>query len=254
MKLLISREKAIEILNARIKELHQFNFNPEAWKERTVLDLKEIFPIGSSQYIKIQFLNFHTYIESEKQKVFNETKKNAEEILKSYIDFINEYSNIAEVKTIAKEKNYEEKYFELLEERNQIVKDYNKLIGDYDKHLDEYSNLISENDKLIGQLNKLTDETIQIDNVSFLKLAKAFFNLPVWQIVSAFSVIIAIIIGLFQLGTVYEKNSNNSTIIDLKTELNETKSILKSTKEKLDKANQEVINLKETPKNNIKKT
>ena len=77
--------------------------------------------------------------------------------------------------------------------------------------------------------------------------------MPVWQIVSAFSVIIAIIIGLFQLGTVYEKNSNNSTIIDLKTELNETKSILKSTKEKLDKANQEVINLKETPKNNIKK-
>jgi len=61
MRLLIPKEKAIKILQDRILGLDEYNFNSEAWKERTVLDLKEIFPPGSTQYIKIQFLNFGNY-------------------------------------------------------------------------------------------------------------------------------------------------------------------------------------------------
>lgn len=253
MKLLVTKEKAIQILQDRISELHKYNFNPEAWKERTVLDLKEIFPSGSSQYIKIQFLNFNTFVTLEKTKVFNETKKNAEDILKSYISFIEEYSRVAEEREIIKEKNFEEKYFELLEERNQIVRDCNNMISDYDKSIDERSILINENEDLKEQIQKIKDETIQIDNVSFKKLTQAFFNLPILQIVSAFSIIIAIIIGVFQLATVFEKNSNNATIFDLKTELHKkNEDFLKA--EEIIKNNQiEIENLKTKINNNQSK-
>ena len=88
MKLQIPKDKAIEALKNRISEIDNLDFNPDAWKERTILDLTEIFPIGSTQYIKIQFLRFETFITSEREKVFSEAKITAKKILNSYIDFI----------------------------------------------------------------------------------------------------------------------------------------------------------------------
>ena len=52
MRLLIDKNKAIQILKDRIADIDSFNFNPEAWKERSVLDLKEIFPVGSTLFTK----------------------------------------------------------------------------------------------------------------------------------------------------------------------------------------------------------
>ena len=52
MRLLIDKNKAIQILKDRIADIDSFNFNPEAWKERSVLDLKEIFPVGSTPFTK----------------------------------------------------------------------------------------------------------------------------------------------------------------------------------------------------------
>jgi len=103
MKLPIPKEKAIQIIQDRISGLNAYDFNAEAWKERTVLDLKEIFPIGSTQYLKIQFLRFDTYVVADKNKVVLEAKKTAEQVLKSYIEFINEYSKVAEERKIIKE-------------------------------------------------------------------------------------------------------------------------------------------------------
>lgn len=219
MKLLIPKEKAIQILQDRISGLYAYDFNPEAWKERTVLDLKEIFPIGSTQYLKIQFLRFDTYVVADKHKVMLEAQKTAEQVLKSYIEFINEYSKVAEERKIIKEKDFETKYYELLKERNEIVTDYNGLIKNYEEQLDTNSELLDQAENLNNQIETIRRDTIQIDNVSFSKLSKAFFNLPVWQIVTTFSVIIAIIVGVFGLGSIYQKNEANNQIFDYKTEI-----------------------------------
>lgn len=219
MRLLIPKEKAIQILQDRISELNVFDFNAEAWKERTVLDLKEIFPIGSTQYLKIQFLRFDTYVVADRHKVMAETKKTAEQVLKSYIEFINEYSKVAEERKVIKEKDFETKYYDLLKERNEIVTDYNAFLKNYEEQLDTNSELLDQIESLNNQIETIRRDTIQIDNVSFSKLSKAFFNLPIWQIVATFSVIIAIIAGVFGLGSIYQKNEDNNQIFDFKTEI-----------------------------------
>jgi hypothetical protein len=223
MKLLIPKDKAIQILQDRISGIYAYDFNAEAWKERTVLDLKEIFPLGSTQYLKIQFLRFDTFIVADKHKVMLEAQKIAEQILKSYIEFINEYSKVAEERKVIVEKDFETKYYDLLKDRNEVVTEYNTLLKNYEEQLDKNSELVDDTEELLNQIETIRKDTIQLDNVSFSKLSKAFFNLPVWQIVTTFSIIIAIIIGTFGLGNVYQKNEDNNQMFDLKTEINKLK-------------------------------
>ncbi len=223
MRLLIPKENAIKILQNRISELDNYNFNVEAWKERTVLDLKEIFPPGSTQFIKIQFLRFDTYVSSEKLKVFEEAKRTAKEILNSYILFIEEHSRVAEDRKVVREKDFEEKYSDLMKDRNEIVTEYNALIKSYEEQLETDSELLDQIENLRTQIESIRRDTIQIDNVSLLKLSKAFFNLPIWQIVATFSVVVAIVIGSFELGKLYQGNSDNNQLFDYKMEITKLK-------------------------------
>lgn len=219
MKLLIPKDKAVQILQDRISGLYMYDFNAEAWKERTVLDLKEIFPLGSTQYLKIEFLRFDTFVVADKHRVMLEAQKTAEQVLKSYIEFINEYSKVAEERKVIKEKDYETKYYDLLKERNEVVSEYNGILKNYEEQLDTNSELVDQTEDLLNQIETIRRDTIQLDNVSFSKLSKAFFNLPIWQIVTTFSVIIAIIIGVFGLGSIYQKNEDNNQMFDYKTEI-----------------------------------
>ena len=223
MKLLIPKDKAIQILQDRISGIYAYDFNAEVWKERTVLDLKEIFPLGSTQYLKIQFPRFDTFIVADKHKVMLEAQKTAEQILKSYIEFINEYSKVAEERKVIIEKDFKAKYYDLLKDRNEVVTEYNALLKNYEEQLDKNSKLVDEAEDLLNQIKTIRKDTIQLDNVSLSKLSKAFFNLPLWQIVTTFSIIIAIIIGTFGLGNVYQKNEDNNQMFDLKTEINKLK-------------------------------
>ena len=54
MKLNIPAEKAIKILRDRLSEIDGYGFNPKAWKDRTENDLREIFPIGSMQWLQVR--------------------------------------------------------------------------------------------------------------------------------------------------------------------------------------------------------
>ncbi len=48
--------------------------NPKAWKDRTENDLREIFPLGSSQWLQVSQIHFDTIVNSEKAKVLAEGK------------------------------------------------------------------------------------------------------------------------------------------------------------------------------------
>jgi hypothetical protein len=149
----------------------------------------------------------------------SDAKRTAEQVLKSYIEFINEYSKVAEERKVIKEKDFETKYYDLLKERNEIVTNSNGIIKNYEEQFHTNSELLDQTEKLKIQIETIRKDTIQIDNVSFSKLTKAFFNLPVWQIVTTFSVIIAIIVGVFGLGSIYQKNEDNNQLFDFKTEI-----------------------------------
>lgn len=223
MKLLIPADHAIEILQTRLGEIDVYNFNPKAWKDRTENDLREIFPLGSMQWLQVSQIDFDTFVTTEKAKVLSEGKETAKQLISSFIDFIRQHSKIAQQKQIIKEKDYEQKYNDLLKEWNNLVPGYKELIKKHDAQLTSSEGQLEKTEALETEIERIKSETIQLDNVSLSRISKAFFNLPIWQIVTTFSVIIAIIVGTFSLGSVFQKNEDNNQIFDFKTEISELK-------------------------------
>lgn len=130
MRLKIPKEDAIRIIHDRIKDLNAFDFDPKVWKDRTVLDLKSIFP-SYEQWLNISTIHFDTFITAEKAQKLREGKETARKLLSSYIDQINEYSGIAAKKVAAAEETYREKYNDLLDEWNALVPKYEELQNNY---------------------------------------------------------------------------------------------------------------------------
>lgn len=223
MKLLIPADQAIQILKARLADIDNYNFNAKAWKDRTENDLKEIFPLGSMQWLQVSQIQFDTFVTSEKAKVLADGKDTARQLISSYIDFIDQHSKIAEQKQVIREKDYEQKYLDLLKERNELVVGYKELIKKYNAEMNSSEELLHIIETKDSEIKRIKSETIQLDNVSLSKLTKAFFNMPVGKIVTLLSIIISIIVGLFVLGSVYQKNEDNNKMFDLKTENNKLK-------------------------------
>src|SRR5688572_9172540 len=96
MKLLINKDKAISILQDRIKDVNSFDFDPQVWKNRTGLDVQQIFGKACEQWLQVGQVQFDTYIEKEKQKKLMEGKARAVKLLQSYIEYINQITSIAE--------------------------------------------------------------------------------------------------------------------------------------------------------------
>ncbi|MCO5241837.1 MAG: hypothetical protein M9904_17480 [Chitinophagaceae bacterium] len=216
MQLKIPAGQAIQILQDRLKEIDAYNFNPKAWKNKTENDLREIFPLGSMQWLQVSNLQFDTFVTLEKAKVLAEGKETARQLITSYIDFIKQYSKIAEQKQIIKEKDFEQKYYDLLKEWNELVPGYNDLVKKYDEQLTSAEGLLETIDLKDHEIERIKNETIQLDNVSFKKLWAALFNLPTGQLIAVFSTFLALLIGAFTLGTLYERTSANNELFDLR--------------------------------------
>lgn len=216
MVLKIPKDQAIKILNDRLNDIDAYGFNPKAWKERTALDLKEIFPLGSSQWIEIKYLNFDTFVTSEKQKVLNEGKETAKRMIASYIAFINDHSKIAEEKKVIVENDYQQKYTSLLKEWNELVPGYNDLIKRHEEQIDTNEGLLQAIETRDEEIERIKSETIQLDNVSLKKVWVALINLPLGKLIAVFSVMVGLIVGSFTLGTLYERTSANNELFDLR--------------------------------------
>ena len=95
MKLRLPKSDAIRIIQNRLKDLNAFDFDAKVWKDRTLIDIKQIF-FTLDQWLQVYNIEFHTYIDSEKRKVLEQGKITAKKLLESYIDFINDHSAIQE--------------------------------------------------------------------------------------------------------------------------------------------------------------
>lgn len=128
MILKIPTEQAIKILSERLAENDGYGFNPKAWKDQTENDLREIFPLGSMQWLQISSINFDTFVTSEKANILSKGKDTARKLIASYIEFIGEYYKTSEEEQIIKDNNFEQKYYDLLKKWNDLVPSYNDLI------------------------------------------------------------------------------------------------------------------------------
>ncbi len=218
MKLLVPKEKAIKIISQRVLDLNSMNFNPKAWQDRTVLDLQEIFPIGSTQWLQVSQIRFDTYVSSEKSKVLNEAKETARQLLLTYIDFIENYSETSTQKTIIVDDNYQLKYINLLSEWNKLVPGYNQLLENEKVLRNEILSKEKEIENTNQEIQRIQDNTIPFDKLTFSKLIKAIFNMPVAQIIVFFGIIISLIGGSFALGKTFQENASNAEQYEIKKE------------------------------------
>lgn len=218
MKLLVPKEKAIKIISERVLDLNSSNFNPKAWQDRTVIDLREIFPIGSTQWLQVNQIRFDTFVTSEKIKVLKEAKETARQLLLSYIDFIENFSEANFQKSIIVEDNYRLKYTDLLAKWNNLIPEYNKLIEDEIVLREEILSKEQDFDNLNEEIIRIQDNSIPFEKLTLSKLIKAIFNMPVPQLIIFFGIVFSLIGGSFAIGKTFQENVSNKDQYELKIE------------------------------------
>jgi hypothetical protein len=154
MKLQIDKDRAIKILEDRLRDLNSFDFDPKVWKDRTILDVKQIFGQLSDQWLQVNSIHFDTFVVSDKQRKLQEGKATARKLLNSYIDFIKEHSSIQQEKAQIEEETFRQKYRELLNDWNEFVPQYNSLLEEYKNVQEETASLYDKVAELELQLSK----------------------------------------------------------------------------------------------------
>lgn len=240
MKLNIPKEKAIQILRQRIAELSSYDFNAEAWKAKTVNDVTEMFPLGSSKWIQVSSIKFETYITREKAEQLRTGKETGRKLLESYIEFIENYTEVAEKKPAAADSNYQQKYTGLLQEWNQLATKWNTLVKEHDAMSDDVAAKENQIDALKQEVEQVKRDTIRHDNITIGKVLNAIKNLPVGKLIAIITVFAGLIIGAFKLGQLYQENSMNSAQYDLKKEMGHFENDMNSLRDTI-KARERVI-------------
>lgn len=160
MKLQIDKIEAINLLRERIADLNSYEFDHKVWKDRTILDVKQIFGQLSEQWLQVRGLQFDTFVELKKAQVLKEGKETARKLLNSYIDYIEKHSEIAERKKIIEEDTYRKMYNELLKDWNKFVPLYEELIREHGETIDYNQSLEDKIQELEIQISEstLTDD------------------------------------------------------------------------------------------------
>src|SRR5690606_29169086 len=122
---------------------------------------------------------------------------------------IQEYSQIQQKQANQTEQTFELKYYKIKNEMNELIDETNSF-------LDNYKNLQSEVEDKDAQIRKLKNNTVQLNEISLRKLFHLIGNLPVIQIVTLISVVIAIITASFFLGKEIQETISNNEQFDLR--------------------------------------
>ncbi|MEX2565670.1 MAG: hypothetical protein WD431_06995 [Cyclobacteriaceae bacterium] len=216
MNLKIPNNKAIDILRKRIAELESFNFQPNVWRVKTENDLKEIFPLGDSKASQVSMIYFTTSNESKRAQFMRDGKSQARQLLESYIEQIQEYSKIQQEKEALQENKISKKYADLLEKWNDLVHEHTSLLKEKNQSYEIIERKAIEISNRDSEIYHLKKNTVQVGNISLLKLLKLVFSLPVGQVVAFFLTIIGILTGFFKLGEMYSANKSENEKYDIR--------------------------------------
>lgn len=241
MKIQIPKDEAIKILKDRLSDISNFDFNAKVWKDRTILDLKQIFGVLGDQWLQISSIHFDTIVDSQKAQKLREGKETAKGLLSSYINYIEEYSKIEAQRSLIKDKGFEDKYYSLL-------KEYNERGDELLKSLKDQGNLLDENETLTLENQSLKDNTLQLDNVSLGRLWKGIQNLPTKQIWTLVTIVAGIIVASYTLGQQFEKISTKADTFEIKKE----NADLKNNNQKLQKSLDSLASIKPFSNDTIK--
>ncbi|MFH6946858.1 CHAT domain-containing protein [Flavobacterium sp. FlaQc-51] len=146
----IPHNRAIQLLEQRLKDLEQPNIDLKALQSRIQQDIETIFGRGSTQMITA--ISFNT-LHFDKPEKIAECKRNFKQTIQGWIEFIKDYNLIKQEQTEIEEQEYKGKYENLLEKWNDLVPDYNKLLEDYEDILKRYDESLSWSETLQNRLD-----------------------------------------------------------------------------------------------------
>lgn len=236
MKLRIPSKDAIEILSKRKSEIRQSNFDPTVWKGKTENDLKEIFDLGDFKWTQINQIRFSTVLPEKKYEVFEKGRKQAEDFMQSYIEQIQNYSEIESRQTSENEKYFEEENLRLNQELSSTLHSSNVLLS-------ERNDLIEQINLNNQTINHLKNNTVQLDKITLNKLFSLIKNLPLTQSIGLFSTFFAIIGFTFYLGNIVKENSYLKDDFNKQKEIDSLKQKNKSLENEKFKLSKEIKNL-----------
>jgi len=190
-KILITKEKAIKLLNDRIADLYKMGFDHVAWKSRTVYDIAEIFGDYSKQYLDAS----HVYFSVAYPGTHDQTKNTLKQLLQSFIDFINDH--IADPPNPDAQRSvWGIEYQRMIRETAETEKDNKALI----KKVSELDFSIGKkNEELAAknsEIQRLKDNVFQTENITLIKLWRFFIHLP-WEGILGIWIVLA---ATFSLG------------------------------------------------------
>ena len=157
----IPHNRAIELLEARLADLRKPTTDLDALKNRLQSDIQSIFG-GGSEVMKVIVLKTSAYPNNPSE--IEKLKVTFEQTIQGWIDYIKDFHIINKEVVEISEKEFQNKYVDLLGRWNELIPEYNQLLKDYEKIHSEYNTALSEikilEDKLadkgnIGEIIKI---------------------------------------------------------------------------------------------------
>ncbi len=157
----IPHNRAIQLLEARLRDVDRFGVDLDALKSRVQDDVIGIFGQGSNQHltsISLPALHFN------KPEKIIECKDNFRQTIQGWINYINDFHLIGQEQIEISEQAYKQKYEALLIRWNDLVPEYKQLLKDSESTTNKYDEALSEikilQDKLsqkqnIGEIIKI---------------------------------------------------------------------------------------------------
>lgn len=217
MELKIPKESAIAILEKRKSEIDKPGFEPKVWKHTTEDNLKEIFGGLDFKYQQIQGLTFSSQFSEFSANALAKGKLQAKKYLDSYIEQINDFTDIQSNIIEENERHFEQENKDLKSQMMEVISKSNSL-------LEDRNNLLSDINTKNSEIKSLRENTVQLNEITLNKLFGLIKNLPIGQTIGLFTALFGIIGFSYWLGTTIKENSFLKTEFKLQTEINQLKS------------------------------
>lgn len=160
----IPHNRAIQLLEARLKEVDAFGTDLKALKNRLQIDVEAIFGRGSTQAISVITLDTLHFDKSEN---IAKCKTTFRQSIQGWINYIKDFHLIGQEQIEISEQEYKAKYADLLKKWNDLVPEYNELLKNYETTIGQYDEALSEIRILQDKLNDKQEFTEMI-NILFL--------------------------------------------------------------------------------------
>ena len=214
MELKIPKDKAIKILEKRKSEIDVYGFEPKVWKHTTEDNLKDIFGGLDFKWTQINGISFSSPYSGVSSSVLERGKLQAKKYLDSYIEQINEFSEIQNSLVEEKERLFEQ-------ENKNLKSRLMEVISSSNKNLEDRNELLSDINVKNIEIKKLKENTVQLNEITINKLFGLIKNLPIGQAIGLFTALFGIIGFSYWLGTAIKENSFLKSEYELQTKINE---------------------------------